>query len=309
MSEPIDPTNTVVALCAQGMAVEGTPDAARAYFEQAWAMRRDDYDAAIAAHYLARHQSSLAETLRWNEIAAQHAERVEGGRAAALLPSLYLNLGDSYAAFGQRAQALEVVRRARQHVLELPLDGYRDFVASAIERLSERVESMVQVRSAVEADIEPLAALWFQGWHDAHASLFPPEVERHRTLDVFRARLHAALPSVRVVGVVGEPVGLCIVKGDELNQLYVAERARGTGVAAALVRDAESLIRAGGADTAWLACAIGNDRAARFYEKCGWRRAGVVAIQIQSADGDIPCEVWRYEKDVRASDRPRSPGS
>lgn len=157
----------------------------------------------------------------------------------------------------------------------------------------------MRVRSAVESDIEPLAALWLDGWHDAHASLFPPEVGRHRTLELFRARLHAGLPTVRVVGEAGDPVGLCIVKGDELNQLYVASRARGTGAAAALVHDAESLIRASGADTAWLACAIGNDRAARFYEKCEWRRAGIVIIPIQSMDGDIPCEVWRYEKELR----------
>ena len=30
----------------------------------------------------------------------------------------------------------------------------------------------------------------------------------------------------------------------------------------------------GRVEVAWLACAIGNDRAARFYEKSGWRRAG-----------------------------------
>lgn len=164
----------------------------------------------------------------------------------------------------------------------------------------------MQVRNASEVDIEPLAALWFQGWHDAHAGSFPAEVAAHRTLDVFRARLRARLPSVRVTGDVGEPTGLCIVKGDELDQLYVAATARGTGVAATLVLDAERAIRANGADTAWLKCAIGNDRAARFYEKCGWRRAGVVVSPLESTIGEILCEVWRYEKDLRALPGPRA---
>jgi len=39
--EMIDPTNPVVVLCAEGMAAEGAPVAARRLFEQAWAARRD----------------------------------------------------------------------------------------------------------------------------------------------------------------------------------------------------------------------------------------------------------------------------
>ena len=84
----MDPTNPVVALCAQGMAVEGTPSEALRLFAQAWAARRDDFDAAIAAHFLARHQSTAAATLQWNELAVQHAEAVSDGRCEELLASL-----------------------------------------------------------------------------------------------------------------------------------------------------------------------------------------------------------------------------
>jgi hypothetical protein len=34
--------------------------------------------------------------------------------------------------------------------------------------------------------------------------------------------------------------------------------------------------------TVWLACAIGNDRAARFSEKSGWRRAVIVAYDADT---------------------------
>jgi len=47
---------------------------------------------------------------------------------------------------------------------------------------------------------------------------------------------------------------------------------------------------------AWLACAIGNERAARFYEKCGWRRVGKMINPLDTPDGVLPLEVWRYEK-------------
>ena len=41
--------------------------------------------------------------------------------------------------------------------------------------------------------------------------------------------------------------------------------------------------------------AIGHDRAARFYAKHGWRRAGSVFIEAEIKSGTFPLEVWRYE--------------
>ncbi|MFL5519044.1 MAG: GNAT family N-acetyltransferase [Gemmatimonadales bacterium] len=153
----------------------------------------------------------------------------------------------------------------------------------------------MSVRAAAAAEIDHLAKLWYDGWQDAHARILPAELTRIRTLESFRDRLRAALPDVRVVGPFPTPVGFCIVKGDELYQLYVSREARGSGVAAALTADAEARLAEGGVKIAWLACAIGNEQAARFYEKCGWRRAGSVLYQPDAADG-IPLEVWRYEK-------------
>ena len=63
--------------------------------------------------------------------------------------------------------------------------------------------------------------------------------------------------------------------------------------------DAEARLAAAGVVTAWLACAIGNDRAARFYEKSGWRRVGVVVEPAETSAGPYPMEVWRYEKLVK----------
>ena len=137
----MDLSNPVVALCAQGMAVEGTPDEARRLFEQAWAIRRDDLDAAIAAHFLARHQSTEDATLHWNALAVEHAEAVTDGRSAELLASLYLNLGDSHARLGQRASALAAARRAAEHLVTLPPGGYRDFIATGIDRLTQRLDT------------------------------------------------------------------------------------------------------------------------------------------------------------------------
>jgi GNAT superfamily N-acetyltransferase len=152
------------------------------------------------------------------------------------------------------------------------------------------------VRFATEAELDHLAKVWYDGWQDAHAAIVPAELKRLRTLESFRRRLQAALVHVRVVGPHGAPLGFTIVKGDELYQLFVAAEARGTGVAVALIDDAEARLAAAGVATAWLACAIGNDRAAHFYEKRGWRRAGTMINLAETDDGTFPLEVWRYEK-------------
>ena len=157
-------------------------------------------------------------------------------------------------------------------------------------------DDALDVRDAHENEVSHLAELWFDGWQDAHAEILPAELKRLRTLESFRERLQAALPNVRVVGPPGEPLGFCIVKADELYQLYVSAQARGSGVAAALTGDAEARLFASGVKTAWLACAIGNERAAKFYEKRGWRRVGNMVSLLETAEGTFPLEVWRYEK-------------
>ena len=154
----------------------------------------------------------------------------------------------------------------------------------------------MKVRSADERDLDQLAQVWFDGWHEAHAQIVPPELTRLRTLESFRDRLRAALPDVRVVDASGAPVGFSVLKGDELYQLFVSAQARGSGVAAALIADAELRLRANGVETAWLACAIGNERAARFYQKCGWHRVGTMLNQAETSAGTFPLDVWRYEK-------------
>jgi ribosomal protein S18 acetylase RimI-like enzyme len=161
----------------------------------------------------------------------------------------------------------------------------------------------MRVRAAEEQEIGHLARIWFDGWHEAHAQLVPAELTRLRTLESFRERLQVALPDIRVVGPSDAPVGFSIVKGDELYQLYVAAASRGSGVAAALIDDVEARLAERGVETAWLACAIGNHRAARFYEKRGWRQVGTIAYLAETSSGQFMLNVWRYEKSLRPAAR------
>lgn len=157
----------------------------------------------------------------------------------------------------------------------------------------------MEIRAAEKGEIDHMATVWYEGWQDAHAQISPGELRRLRTLASFKERLQAVLHDTRVVGPRGAPNGFCITKGDELYQIYLSAQARGSGVAAALVADAEARFAKNGVETAWLGGAIGNYRAARFYEKCGWRRVGVVTYQAETSIGTFPLKVWRYEKRVR----------
>src|SRR6185503_10488079 len=104
----------------------------------------------------------------------------------------------------------------------------------------------MEIRSAVEADIEDLARIWFAGWHDAHAAIVPSALTAQRTRDSFPPRLLAGLRETRVAGPLGSPLGFSMLKDDELYQLYVSGESRGTGVAALLIADAEVQLAAKG---------------------------------------------------------------
>lgn len=150
-------------------------------------------------------------------------------------------------------------------------------------------------RSADAADLDALALLWFEGWQDAHADILPAEIAADRTLVSFRERLAERLADVRTIGSAGRPIGFSLLKENELYQFYVDGSARGTGVAMVLMTDALARLRRANVGTAWLACAIGNDRAARFYERCGWHRAGVEVSRLPLRSGVFALNVWRYE--------------
>lgn len=86
----------------------------------------------------------------------------------------------------------------------------------------------MHVRPADRSDLDPLARIWYDAWQDAHLGVLPPALARRRTSSSFRERLRAALLSLRVVGPPAAPVGFCLVRGDELCQLYVSAASRGS---------------------------------------------------------------------------------
>ena len=146
-----------------------------------------------------------------------------------------------------------------------------------------------------------ICTIWEAGWHEAHADIVPPELRGLRTAKSFSERTLRNLACTRVARAGANVLGFCMIKENELFQMYVSRQARGSGVAQALIQDAVSRISAAGHKTAWLACAIGNERAARFYERSGWTNAGQQVVDLDTSKGAFALEVWRFEKHLSTS--------
>jgi len=130
----MEPDNAIVNLCAAGMAAEaaGRGADARALFEQAWRACRDDFEACIAAHYVARHQATPEATFEWNERALRRAEAVGDDRVRAFFPSLYLNYAHSLERLGRIREACDYYGRAAAGLDDLPPGGYAQLVRGGV---------------------------------------------------------------------------------------------------------------------------------------------------------------------------------
>jgi hypothetical protein len=103
----MDINNRIIKLCLEGTQAEfhRQMNLARDMYQQAWEAAQDDYEACIAAHYVARCQDNLVEKLHWNQIALDKANEVADDRVREFYPSLYLNMGQSHELLGNLDEA------------------------------------------------------------------------------------------------------------------------------------------------------------------------------------------------------------
>ncbi len=138
----MDPQNPVVQLCAAGMEAEnaGQLDAAQALFQRAWSIRKDDFDASIAAHFLARHQADPAVALAWHQRALDYAAQADPASVREFYPSLYLNLGWSHEQLGEISQAQTNYCLGAAHLVDLPDTPYSAVVRRGLHMAQQRMK-------------------------------------------------------------------------------------------------------------------------------------------------------------------------
>jgi ribosomal protein S18 acetylase RimI-like enzyme len=154
----------------------------------------------------------------------------------------------------------------------------------------------MMLRPATAADAPEVARIWHLGWRDGHLGNVPDELLPARTRESFETRAAERAGDTTVAEIGGAVAGFVMVVGDEVEQVYVAAEHRGSGVAGALLAEAERQIGAAGHEQAWLAVVAGNARARRFYERSGWTDNG--AFDYLAAGG-ISVPSHRYVKQLR----------
>ena len=159
----------------------------------------------------------------------------------------------------------------------------------------------MDIRPARPADSGQIAAIWYEGWRDGHLGHVPDALLPYRTHESFVERAAGRIADTAVGVVDDEVAGFVMVVDDEVEQVYVSARHRGTGSAGALLAEAERLVAAHGHDRAWLAVATGNVRARRFYERQGWTANGEFDYPAYTDEGPIHVRCLRYEKPVNSS--------
>jgi GNAT superfamily N-acetyltransferase len=155
------------------------------------------------------------------------------------------------------------------------------------------------IRRATLDDADAVATVWRDGWRDGHLGLVPAALVAVRTDESFRTRAADRVDDTTVAVVGTEVAGFVMIDDAEVEQVYVAFRHRGSGVADVLMAEAERQVRENGHANAWLAVVDGNARARSFYERAGWRDDGPFDYAAAVEDGSsvaVPCR--RYVKAV-----------
>jgi tetratricopeptide (TPR) repeat protein len=136
-----DTNNNIVKLCAQGMMLEGEGKLGEAHeiFLQAWNGSTNDLEKFISAHYVARHQKTIAKRLEWDESALNFALEINDENMKANYPSLYLNIAKCYEDLNDHNNAEKNYQLAFSFANLLPDDGYGKMIKQGIENGIKRV--------------------------------------------------------------------------------------------------------------------------------------------------------------------------
>lgn len=98
-----NPNNPIIQLCVQGMDMEekGKTEEATQIFLQAWNEATNNFEKYMAAYYVARHQKTVSEKLKWLETALAFALKINNVTVTSAFPTLYSNIAKCYKDLGE----------------------------------------------------------------------------------------------------------------------------------------------------------------------------------------------------------------
>lgn len=141
-----DPNNKIVKLCAEGMELEGQgkKEEALKQFKQAWDEASNDFEKFTAAHYVARHQKSVTDKLKWDKIALELALKIDDEKVKGAYPSLYLNIAKGYEDLNDFKKAKINYDLATSFSSFLSDDGYGNMIRYGIKNGIDRITNKLE---------------------------------------------------------------------------------------------------------------------------------------------------------------------
>jgi rifampin ADP-ribosylating transferase len=102
--------------------------------------QQDNLEKFVAAHYVARHQETVGDKLKWDQTALQLALAINDDSVKSAYPSLYLNIAKGYEDLSDFREARKNYDLAFSFIDRLPDDGYRNMIKAGILNGIERVK-------------------------------------------------------------------------------------------------------------------------------------------------------------------------
>ena len=154
------------------------------------------------------------------------------------------------------------------------------------------------IRAATLDDIKIIARIWADSYGDQGPDIreLAPSFLAERTFAGFLPRVEKHVNHADTLVACdqrGAVIGFCVCLTDEVEQFWVSAHARGSGIAAQLMRGAETLLLSRGCKRAHLYAFVRNARASRFYERSGWERLGACTHTVH---GGHELNLMRFEK-------------
>jgi len=100
------------------MEESGRADEASKLFLRAWDEAANDFEKYIAAYYVARHQETAADRLKWLETALQFARETDGVAVTSAFPALYSRIAKCYEELGDAVNSEKNYELARSYAAD-----------------------------------------------------------------------------------------------------------------------------------------------------------------------------------------------
>jgi GNAT superfamily N-acetyltransferase len=163
-----------------------------------------------------------------------------------------------------------------------------------------------KIRRATTADRSKIARAYHAFWHETHAHLESFAIAADRNLAFFEKRLANTRIAPRLTHAAdGSAPGFVIWDRYWVRSLFLAPTARGGGLGARLLAEAEHHIAARGHKRVALICIVGNHRARTFYERHGYRVARLHSSLVKTSSGEVVVKGWLMQKHLPAANKLR----